>query len=329
MSDQQARQTPIIDLLRDIPADARMVYEVTSTHHQSIPVGVLAKQAADEIERLTAERDDLRTLVSLLEGMADAKPERWIVRKHCDDLFSNEHEARRYAQIIGNAEVIPLYAHPAPQPIPEGWKLVKDCTREERSWPEDYSQENGNYFLTCNHCGREFTGHKRRVTCKVCANISEPQPEHRRCWTGPGHLEQTGYIPEGSAAEREAHPALTDSMRREIARAVDVAVNPPGMSVHDGKARIDASLLLRMLAIIDAPQPQPTRSDEPKSETPDALDALCALGVIGGGYCFCSHDRDPDKADHQPECADARAVIEARGQPEPIDAQIEKDRSDE
>lgn len=54
MSDQQARQTPIIDLLRDIPADARMVYEVTSTHHQSIPVGVLAKNAADEIERLTA-----------------------------------------------------------------------------------------------------------------------------------------------------------------------------------------------------------------------------------------------------------------------------------
>lgn len=52
MNDQQARQTPIIDLLRDIPADARMVYEVTPTHHQSIPVGVLAKNAADEIERL-------------------------------------------------------------------------------------------------------------------------------------------------------------------------------------------------------------------------------------------------------------------------------------
>lgn len=60
MSDQQACQTPIIDLLRDIPADARMVYEVTSTHHQSIPVGVLAKQAADEIKRLTAERNELR-----------------------------------------------------------------------------------------------------------------------------------------------------------------------------------------------------------------------------------------------------------------------------
>ena len=52
MSDQQPKQTPILDLLRDIPADAHMVYEVNPTHHQSIPVGVLAHQAADEIERL-------------------------------------------------------------------------------------------------------------------------------------------------------------------------------------------------------------------------------------------------------------------------------------
>ena len=58
MSDQQPKQTPILDLLRDIPADARMVYEVNPTHHQSIPVGVLAHQAADEIDRLRAERDD-------------------------------------------------------------------------------------------------------------------------------------------------------------------------------------------------------------------------------------------------------------------------------
>lgn len=42
---------------------------------------------------------------------------------------------------------------------------------------------------------------------------------------------------------------------------------------------------------------------------PDLLAALGALGVIGNGYCFCSHDRDPDKADHQPECRDATAAI--------------------
>ena len=42
---------------------------------------------------------------------------------------------------------------------------------------------------------------------------------------------------------------------------------------------------------------------------PELLEALGALGVIGSGYCFCSHDRDPDKADHQPECRDARAAL--------------------
>lgn len=41
-------------------------------------------------------------------------------------------------------------------------KLVGD-------WPEDFSGENGNYFNTCCHCGRQFRGYKRRVTCKVCA----------------------------------------------------------------------------------------------------------------------------------------------------------------
>lgn len=38
-------------------------------------------------------------------------------------------------------------------------------------------------------------------------------------------------------------------------------------------------------------------------------DAIGTLGAIGNGYCFCSHDRDPDKADHQPECRDARQAL--------------------
>lgn len=37
--------------------------------------------------------------------------------------------------------------------------------------------------------------------------------------------------------------------------------------------------------------------------------ALGALGVIGSGYCFCSRERDPDKAQHEPECRDARAAL--------------------
>lgn len=52
---------------------------------------------------------------------------------------------------------------------PPGFKILKDTTLEERSWPEDYEHENGNYFNKCHHCLRQFMGHKRRVTCKVCS----------------------------------------------------------------------------------------------------------------------------------------------------------------
>lgn len=53
--------------------------------------------------------------------------------------------------------------------LPKGWKLLKDTTFDERKWHEDASHENGNYCNTCCHCGREFLGHKRRVSCRACA----------------------------------------------------------------------------------------------------------------------------------------------------------------
>lgn len=52
--------------------------------------------------------------------------------------------------------------------VPQGWKLLKDSTIDERSWPEDFKHENGNYQNLCCMCGRVFNGYKRRVTCKVC-----------------------------------------------------------------------------------------------------------------------------------------------------------------
>lgn len=53
-----------------------------------------------------------------------------------------------------------------------------------------------------------------------------------------------------------------------------------------------------------------------KAETP--LEALEAIGVIGGGYCFCyGNYRDPDKPkdEHTGECREARAVIKEAHQP--------------
>lgn len=41
-------------------------------------------------------------------------------------------------------------------------------------WPEDYSDENGQYQCECTTCGKLFIGHKRRITCKLCAAPSAP-----------------------------------------------------------------------------------------------------------------------------------------------------------
>jgi hypothetical protein len=56
---------------------------------------------------------------------------------------------------------------------PSGWRLLKDTTVDERSWSEDAQGENGVYHNTCVHCLRGFTGHKRRVICKSCSQISD------------------------------------------------------------------------------------------------------------------------------------------------------------
>jgi hypothetical protein len=38
-----------------------------------------------------------------------------------------------------------------------------------RDWPEDEKYENGSYTCHCFTCGSNFTGLKRRITCKPCA----------------------------------------------------------------------------------------------------------------------------------------------------------------
>lgn len=49
--------------------------------------------------------------------------------------------------------------------------------------------------------------------------------------------------------------------------------------------------------------------DDVRRQRDAMLNAACALGVIGNGYCFCSSDRNPEKNNHEPECDDLRAAI--------------------
>lgn len=54
--------------------------------------------------------------------------------------------------------------------VPEGYRVLKDTTLDERTWHEDKDHENGNYSCLCCECGRMFVGHKRRVVCRSCAS---------------------------------------------------------------------------------------------------------------------------------------------------------------
>jgi hypothetical protein len=51
------------------------------------------------------------------------------------------------------------------------------------NWPEDFAHENGQYLCRCHDCGENFTGYKRRVTCKVCASKPlTPDQERDALW---------------------------------------------------------------------------------------------------------------------------------------------------
>ena len=56
----EAKQTPLIDLLQRVPADARLVYEHDALHHSFFPVGRLCQEAAAALRAALAEpKDDL------------------------------------------------------------------------------------------------------------------------------------------------------------------------------------------------------------------------------------------------------------------------------
>lgn len=71
-------------------------------------------------------------------------------------------------------------------------------------------------------------------------------------------------------------------MRKRIEQAMEDAINPKGMSVHDGKAKVLASDLHRMLLIIDAAPPSKEwvgLTDEDWENTPNTGKKGCERDV--------------------------------------------------
>jgi len=94
--------------------------------------------------------------------------------------------------------------------------------------------------------------------------LAKPDQEEKRCQycdgTGEVHDpdgEWRGSCNCGAKPEQTIVP-IPSFMRKRIEEAIDLAINPKGMSVHDGKAAVYASDLQRMIAVIDlAPTPKP------------------------------------------------------------------------
>lgn len=57
-----------------------------------------------------------------------------------------------------------------PNPKHKGASELAPARCSAKDWPEDFSDENGNYQCQCIYCAGYFVGHKRRFMCKECAN---------------------------------------------------------------------------------------------------------------------------------------------------------------
>ena len=55
-------------------------------------------------------------------------------------------------------------------------------TASARDWTEDYADGENQYQCKCSTCGHSFFGHKRRVTCKVCAAVTTACASRHADW---------------------------------------------------------------------------------------------------------------------------------------------------
>lgn len=99
------------------------------------------------------------------------------------------HEMIRYGMV--KAIAFRYWQAALSQPKVAGAVDERFPPREARNFPEDASHENGNYSNTCYLCGREFTGHKRRITCKACETARTASPSQPAAGEKP-----FGYVAE-------------------------------------------------------------------------------------------------------------------------------------
>lgn len=116
---------------------------------------------------------------------ASMPAEQWLHEIHKAAMYSGYARIGIWDETLANmiATAASQFAIPASPPAPSqqaepppGWKLLKDTTHEERSYPDDAKHENGAYFNNCVTCLRQFVGHKRRGVCRACRSAQQAEP---------------------------------------------------------------------------------------------------------------------------------------------------------
>lgn len=80
-------------------------------------------------------------------------------------------------------------------------------------WQEDFiDTDNGRYECKCVHCGSEFYGHKRRVSCKLCTVAAALAPRAEA-----GEVGGLGWMPMTQYEASKMFLKLRDGCRYEFA----------------------------------------------------------------------------------------------------------------
>lgn len=143
--------------------------------------------SGDMVDGITLDRSEYPDRVRY-----EADRARYLIGELAERPDILAYDAEKHSGYVAPASPV------APQPaVPQGWEpaiewlrnnyqdhpniadlceamraaAVQDAPpdKQARDWTEDFCHENGNYMNTCSTCKQTFMGHKRRITCKVCA----------------------------------------------------------------------------------------------------------------------------------------------------------------
>lgn len=108
--------------------------------------------------------------INTLEGCMTANEGDWLIKGIKGELYACKPDI-----FEATYEAVDVDADREARGVPQGWKLIKDSTHAERSWPDDVTSGQSLYSCCCAECGRNFNGHKWRACCRVCAE-APPAP---------------------------------------------------------------------------------------------------------------------------------------------------------